>query len=434
MKIFDFWKMPVLMMLSIYLPASLAGLYLFRDIYSISFIYMLGIFVLCYYVFYICFSIWMPTKSFQEFFYKIGDRISWPRLALVAILTYLATIIIASFTVDSTPLATALNGGNWLDIAKARANFLANRDGVESLLRYIALILGRAVLPYLLIYAYYYKHKQRHYFLILMLFCYLISLEKASCIFLFLPLIILSLTKNLKKLAFFQFICLIFFIGLWTFLAHGGLANSEDSINTSNEQLVQNETTLLVGGAHGDPDRFSLFVLVNRELRKAHLKEIPDVQNVFSEGLFIVNRSIWIPYITAYDWLKFQDEILDSKLTYGGSIMPLSWILNKPLLNLEQMVYEYEFGPPPGGLGGSNTVFFVDAKIAFGWIGVFIYNILFTAFAYIIFTSKNEIAKIASFTTFFTACLSSLTATLLSGGLFFYIMASLLIRPQAANK
>ena len=42
--------------------------------------------------------------------------------------------------------------------------------------------------------------------------------------------------------------------------------------------------------------------------------------------------------------------------------------------------------------------------------------------------SENDVAKVASVTSFFTAAVSPLTATLLSGGLAFYVAISLLAR------
>jgi hypothetical protein len=102
--------------------------------------------------------------------------------------------------------------------------------------------------------------------------------------------------------------------------------------------------------------------------------------------------------------------------------------MGEPRLQLEQKVYAYQFGESPGGAGASNTVFFVDAKLAFGWLGVIVYCLIFPLFAAAIFSSENEVAKVASITSFFTASVSPLTATLLSGGLAFYVAIALLAR------
>jgi hypothetical protein len=121
---------------------------------------------------------------------------------------------------------------------------------------------------------------------------------------------------------------------------------------------------------------------------------------------------------------------LGGKLTLGRQIGILSRLMSTPRLLLEQMVYQYQYGASPGGGGASNTVFFVDAKVAFGWLGVIAYCMAITLFAAIVFTSVNPVAQIASVTGFFTAALSPLTATLLSGGLFFYLAISVLTRVE----
>ncbi len=96
-------------------------------------------------------------------------------------------------------------------------------------------------------------------------------------------------------------------------------------------------------------------------------------------------------------------------------------------MQLEKMVYVYEYGASPGGEGASNTVFFVDAKLAFGWIGVVVYCLFFTFCAACIFTSGSQVLIVSSIVCFLVASVSSLTATLLSGGLFIYLVLSLLL-------
>jgi hypothetical protein len=100
---------------------------------------------------------------------------------------------------------------------------------------------------------------------------------------------------------------------------------------------------------------------------------------------------------------------------------------------LEKMVYVYEFGASPGGQGASNTVFFVDAKLAFGWIGVIGYCLLFTFCAACIFSSGSRVLIASSIVCFLVASMSSLTATLLSGGLFIYVVLAFLLFDGKAN-
>jgi hypothetical protein len=185
----------------------------------------------------------------------------------------------------------------------------------------------------------------------------------------------------------------------------------------------------------GDPRRHYIFYFADSpNLHQTGKSAITD------QFLWIVNRMVWIPYITAYDYLRFQDEVLGGRLVLGRSIGLVSWLMGDSRLNLERMVYRYEFGASPHAGGASNTVFFVDAKVNFGWLGAVLYSALFVFFAAIVFSSDNPVAQVSSLSSFFAASLSSLSGTLLSGGLFFFVVISLLTRldhealPTAVNR
>jgi hypothetical protein len=217
-------------------------------------------------------------------------------------------------------------------------------------------------------------------------------------------------------------------IGLATFLAAGSLYDSQRRASSGFGDLKVHEQVV-------PSTKLDREVKISDESGRQYLHRRADILNIFVQSgeivyqtYLVVNRVIWVPYATAYDWLKFQHDVLDGQLVLGRSIGIVSWLLGKPRVLLEQMVYQFSFGASPGGAGASNTVFFVDAKLNFGWLGAVAYCALFTFFAAIVFSSENRVAQIASITTFFTAALSPLTATLLSGGLFFYLMISIFTR------
>lgn len=421
LRVTDLWHLPAILMLAVYLPAALFGTYVYRDAYALSFLALLAIFVGSYYLLFPRFVRMLHTSMVRSYLWRIGERVNWKIWAWAAVLVYVITIGIAALTTPATPLGTALHSGSLLDIAEARGDFLANREGSEALLRYIAVILGRSVMPFLVTYAYWSRHRARHVALVALLLCYGISLEKASPIFAFLPLILLRSLQKKWKAAAVHTSMLVLCLGLWTFLAMGGLHDPQRTDTSSSHTEAPAKYTA-EQHLHGDPKQYYVFNLVNG------LNLHVDGSHPIGRFLWIANRAIWIPYITAYDWLKFQDNLLHGHLTLGRSIGIVSWAMGEPRLKLEQMVYEYQFGSSPGGGGGSNTVFFVDAKLAFGWFGAIIYCALFVFFSAIVFSSRNPVAQIASVTSFFTASVSSLTATLLSGGLLFYLAISVLTR------
>jgi hypothetical protein len=431
----NFRDLPVLLMLAIYFPASIYGVYFFRDIYAVKFLVLLAIFVVVYYWIYLGFSKTVLSDRVEGFFWSVGDQVNWPVMAWLAVVVYLITICIAAVTVDFTPLGAALRGGSVVDIADGRASFLANRTGAGSLLRYSAVILGRAVIPFLVVYGYWSNNKFRHLMLMGLLLCYFVFLEKALPIFVFLPLILLFLKRKKILCAVISFLALCVMIALLGFLAKGGLHSDNNSLDIQKKEEVTVKSRIEVVTKNVlEDDRLIHFYPIYLAVYNPDYGSKNDTGNRFEEGgifyliTMLLNRSLWIPYVTAYDWLKFQDVELNGELTFGRSIGPVSWLMGEPKLQIERMVYKFE---GLEGDGASNAVFLVDAKIAFGWCGVFLYCIIFTLIARFILTSTNEPAKIASLTSFFTVCLSPLTASILSGGLFFYILICLLVRPES---
>jgi hypothetical protein len=422
------WHIPPLLIVGTYLPAGILGAYLFRDAYALSFLALLGMCSVSYYTLYPIFSRIIKGAPLRLTFLRLGRGINWRILGWTAVTVYVATITITVATTEVTPLVAALKGANPVEVAEARAEFLVNRQGPEVLLRYLAVILGRSVMPFLVTYLYWSGSRMRHAALGGLLLCYGVSLEKASALFAFLPLILLRTSERCWSAVLCHALILLACLSLWTFLAMGGVHELFRAHGYTMESPIEFQAEVVSPPLasdvthHADRTRHWMFGLL------ADLHLFPNVEAPQPLTMHFLNRAIWIPYATAYDWLRFQHEVLDDRLTLGRSIGIVSWLMGEPRLQLEQQVYAYEFGASPGQAGASNTVFFVDAKLAFGWLGAIMYCMAFPFLAAAIFSSDNAVAKIASITSFFTASVSSLTATLLSGGLFFFIAISLLIR------
>jgi hypothetical protein len=440
------WHMPAIMILAIYLPGALLGLVLLGDIHAYAFFGMLAMFTVTYYVAYPKFEkLLQKESSTQKLMWKLGDRINWRVVAWLALCLYLLIIGIVIHISEISPLGAALRGGNDAEISFARSGFYTGLTGPLGGLRYLALILGRSIVPLILVSLYYSKHKLRHAALFLLLATYIVSLEKAAAIFAIMPIIIFYLFQRHWKAAAGFTVLMILCIALWTFLSIGGIqrtmgrfplipvTTADVSINGPAKRYppsiprLANERNAVFYDESLKSERRQLSKFVPKD---SHFRGLIETDPVLQPIFFMLNRIIWIPYITAYDWLRFQTEILEGKLTMGRSIGGLSWLFGQPKLSMESMVYDYEFGTQKGIIGSSNTVFFVDAKLAFGWFGAFLYCLLFTFFSAVIFSSKQEALKIASFTIFLTAALSALTATLLSGGLIFYLAICALRRQK----
>ncbi|NWD49601.1 hypothetical protein [Pseudomonas gingeri] len=316
-----------------------------------------------------------------------------------------------------------------MDIANSRSQFLAGLDGNETFLRYMVFILGRSVMPLVLVSAFFYGFRFKYWLLIALFVFSVLSLEKAAPIFIFLPgLIYFFVFKRwFSALGAMLLICVsVMFVA---FLSMGGIADSRFS--DIPEELETRPVHVFVPPdmpiqeAMGRPGRF-FFPNELQELT-GYTKVYYDPRGISGKLVILLNRIVWIPYVTAYDWLGFHRSILRGELTLGRSIGFVHFLYGEPKMPLEKMVYVYEFGASPGGAGASNTVFFVDAKLVFGWGGVIVYCLFFTFFSACIFSSGNRVLMVSSVVCFFVASVSSLTATLLSGGLFIYVILAFLL-------
>lgn len=414
-------NVPLFLILGIYLPGAIAGLYLFRDREALDLFLLLVLFSLIYVFSYGFLS--RLSEYISRFFawkFEVSCRF-WYATAGLAILVYLLSVLYAIFLADSIPLIVALQGKSLIDIAHARSQFLAGLSGYESLVRYFVFIFGRSVMPLVLLAAFFYTVPLRYFLFGLILFFSMLSMEKAAPIFVMLPLAFYFVLFRKWKSCLLLLGVLMLSVSAMSFLALGGNSDTGFGGGGQESELVVPQG-IPIKEAQGDSLRFSLYDFY-RKKSMGNLEEFAIENRI----VFVLNRIMWIPYVTAYDWLRVQRELLKGKLTMGRSVSFLHYLYDEPKMHLEKIVYVYQFGPSPGGEGAANTVFFVDAKLAFGWVGVVIYCLLFTFFAAFIFSSGNSVLMISSITCFLVAAVSSLSATLLSGGMFIYLVLAMIL-------
>ncbi|MGE6991999.1 hypothetical protein ACQKIK_01095 [Pseudomonas sp. NPDC047961] len=421
---------PIFIMLTIYLPASLLGLFVLRGQSAVEFFSLLILFCIIYFISFGFFSkVYVLLVSNLRALCGISYK-GWVLLSLFALISYIITLAYASWIADTVPLFVALKGGRLMDIAHSRSQFLAGLVGYESLLRYSAFILGRSIMPLILVAAFTLRVRSRYWLLMLLLALSMLAMEKAAPIFVLLPLAFYYVMLRRWKAVVTTTSIMLGCIVILAFLAGGGNADSAAdgtkaaAVNDSAKVLIV-PPGMPIQEAMGDPSRALLPYYLRKHFTEEQYQFDPD--KLSAKLTLLLNRVGWVPYITAYDWLEFQRIVLDNQLTLGRSISFVHLLFGEPKMELEKMIYVYEYGASPGGEGASNTVFFVDAKLAFGWLGVIVYCLAFTFCAACIFTSGSQTLIVSSIVCFIVAAVSSLTATLLSGGLFIYLVLSLLL-------
>ncbi|SDT90851.1 hypothetical protein SAMN05216580_0353 [Geopseudomonas guangdongensis] len=431
-----FKALPVLLVGLIYFPAVLLGLILFRDREAVELLFLVVLFsfiYLCSYGFFSKMFLFLAEKSSHLI---SVSNVFWYRLSVVAVCIYAASLGYAVYLADAVPLVVALKGGTLMEIAQARGQFLAGLEGYESLLRYAVFILGRSVMPLVLVAAFAFNSRLRYWLLVALLIFSMLSLEKVAPVYIFLPCMLYFFSAKRWSSVLATVILMLASIGVMTILAMGGIGDSQSgSVGGGGDdfsaQQVSIPPDMPIQEPMGRPGRFFLPNLIQDNFGVGQVTV--DASHVSGKLYILVNRIIWIPYVTAYDWLGFHQTVLDGKLTLGRSVSFIHHLYGEPKMLLEKMVYVYEFGASPGGTGASNTVFFVDAKLAFGWAGVVVYCLIFTFCAACIFSSGSRVLMVSSVVCFFVASVSSLTATLLSGGLFIYVVLAFLLCERQAT-
>jgi hypothetical protein len=143
---------------------------------------------------------------------------------------------------------------------------------------------------------------------------------------------------------------------------------------------------------------------------------------------FIANRVLWIPYITAYDWFRFHDEVLKGEFLKGRTAGLLAWARGLDRYPMEKEAFRYQFGEAASATGTSNAVYFADAYVNFGWAGVVATSVLIGVFFSILGACASLPANAVSVMSSFGLMVASLTANLLSGGLVVLLLLAFVTR------
>jgi hypothetical protein len=358
----------------------------------------LAIFVLSLFVYFITHYF---IKHLNNRKLVINKGVSVVRLAQITFFLYFLYIVYVVITAPKIPLVQAFLGASSTDLAFYREMFFKARTGFDSILVYINAIFTVAILPFLLASLYIIKYKYRHLYLIFFIGTLLLSMEKSLIARALLPLIILVINGIvIEKYLSLKKILIILIVGLVgiTFLSLGNFSNSQSIV--------------LKDVIDVDPATAKYFIVSN-----------PD--NAF---MFLLNRIFWIPYITAIDWLLYFNQVLHEKVVMGASSSLISGAFGLERVNLERLVFEFEWGQNDSGTGSSNTVYFIDIFLNFGWMGVIFSNMILAGIVSFFEFCNNNAAKATFFVYAYFIVTSSLIAVIFSSGLLFLMFLMLIVK------
>lgn len=205
--------------------------------------------------------------------------------------------------------------------------------------------------------------------------------------------------------------------------------SNKTEIPAAKKQIIINEQGELIGssGRELNTDNLPKNVQIVVEPTKS-MVTLPPKYNIFSgesQIEYLINRIIYIPYVTAHEWLRYQDEKLGGGYTYGSSISAIALLTGRPKLNLEREVFNFQWGQNDTGTGSANTAYFIDAFLNIGIFGCLLYTFVTACIIRMATLSKLRVMEACIFVPTLFLLFNSLTAMIFSGGLFLMIIFSL---------
>lgn len=389
----NIYLLPVLAIAIFYVIPSLLGSLLDGRPLAPKLLYLSLISVFFYLVFY---SI-LRGRWFTHLYNSVLKiNIGWQIISFSIIVVYFSVIVYACITAPKIALFAALDGATMSELSGLREEFLRTRVGWEVVLLYIYAIGISALMPLTIAQMFISKSKWRIPILLLFLFSLSLTLEKGRSLVALLPLVVLFINGGDRKKAYLVFLILFLNIGLVSAVARGGLTSDDIADDP--------------GPMAGVPDEYNLFV------------------GETSQFYYLINRVWYIPYLTAIDWLRYKEEVLNSETVSGRSIGVVAWLIGEDKIYLEREVFKFEWGQNETGTGSANSVYYVDAYLNFGHLGIVLYTFLLALLVRVCICSQNKALIACLAISVYYVCFNSLSAVIFSGGLGFLFFLALFFR------
>jgi hypothetical protein len=258
-------------------------------------------------------------------------------------------------TAEHIPLVSALKGASVQELSDQRGQFLKTRTGWEAGFNYLSAIYTGAILPFSLAALFLYKRRMRWVALLgFVVYCEL-SLEKALYLRAVLPLLYLALTRRLWD---YPRALLLIVASLGLMYLNTELSRGSDPFEAVT--IEQDDDRLLPDQKEDIPDDGATRAPFFSPLYKPS-----------STADFLVWRSVAVPVFTATDALRVFESDFENVPLMGATSTLISAIFGLERIPFEALVHGRQYGSIEASpVGRSNSVFFTEAFVNFGWIGV----------------------------------------------------------------
>lgn len=326
----------------------------------------------------------------------VRARIITPRIIIgvgllffVVFGAFLCFAVLVMVTAESIPLLAWVSGVDPETLALLREKFLKAREGWQAIFPYINGLFTGALIPYCLAHFFLERYRWRWLAFGAFLLYSIIFIEKVFFLKAALPLMYVAFCVREGKastFALFVGACLsiLFFLGVVS-----GFGTSV--IDTS-------------------------VPFFSNEYRPAGTLN------------FLVWRAIAVPVFTAADALAYFADEFHSRYLMGATSSLMAALFGQERIAFERQVFAYQWGQTETGTGSANSVYFVDAYVNFGIIGVVFFSAIIGVLFRLIAQSRDQ-ALHAIWPLFALGLyVSGLVNNLASGGFLFVFFFSFMTR------
>lgn len=264
------------------------------------------------------------------------DTIFWSRMIVAG---FAAFVLVTFATAQSIPIFSYFGGADANELSQQRGALFKGREGWQIVLLYLFTLFAQALMPYAVAVQFLSKDKMRYFSTAIFLLFTISFLQKFLFVNALLPLIyVYAMTKHQSNrtlvISLFVFPLILY---LMTLLSMGS-----------------NETYSGIGNDTG-----TVF--------SADYQPTGPIDT-------LVWRTFAVPVFTATDTLHVFYERLGGVHLNGATSNLISSLTNLERVNLERMTFDYQWGW--NDTANANAVYFVDAFVNFGWIGLCIISLL----------------------------------------------------------
>jgi hypothetical protein len=270
-----------------------------------------------------------------------------------------------------------------------RGMLFKGREGTEIILLYLSAFFSYVLIPISVILAFHYKVKLRFYYLFWAVLFSISTLQKALVMNVLFPLFAYLFLKRKVGIRFYVITTFIIFIYFILMIKTTGHAD--------NNTLLSNA------------DFFSSSYVPSGAID------------------YFIWRFFSVPIYTAIDTLYVFNSVLHSEYLLGASSSLLSFLLGFEKIEIEKLVFEYQFGGY-NALANANTYFAVGLFIDFSWIGVCVISFLVGSFYAAINQSKDLSIISMGYLFAWLSANGSLIGIMFSSGFLYLVLHIMFIR------